>query len=265
MPRAKAAALQAVRLNDSLGDAHVALGVVKMQYDWDWAGAEREFKRAIALDPSEGVAHRLYGWLLIGLGRFEEAQGEIRRPLDADPLDGFNLMELGLSYYFARQYEHAIEQCRRAIGVDSTSYWPHMVLGWVYEQQGGFSAAIDELSEASRLLDNPQVTASLGHAYAASGRRADARKIMDALQERSKRRYVSPYDVSTIYAGLGDKEQTLLWLERACDHRSGWLALWVKVDPKFDGLRSEPRFQNLLRRIGHDAATPWSLMSNELQ
>jgi DNA-binding winged helix-turn-helix (wHTH) protein/Flp pilus assembly protein TadD len=251
MPRAKAAALEAVRLDDSLGEAHVALGVVKMQYDWDWAGAEREFRRAIALNPADGLAHRLYGWLLIALGRFDEAQAEIRRPLDADPLDDFNLMELGLSYYFARQYEQAVEQCRRAIGVDSTLYWSHMVLGWAHEQQGGFSAAIDEFSEARRLRDNSQVTASLGHAYAASDRRADAQKVIAALQESSKRRYVSPYDVATIYAGLGDQEQTLLWLERAYDDRSGWLALWVKVDPKFDALRSEPRFQNLLRRMGH--------------
>ena len=251
MPRSKAAALDAVRLDDSLVDGHVALGVVKMQYDWDWAGAEREFRRAIVLDPSDGAAHRLYGWLLIALGRFEEAQAQMRRPLDNEPLNDFNLMELGLSHYFARQYEQAIEQSRRAIGVDSTSYWSHMLLGWAHEQQGGFSAAIDDLSQASRLCDNPQVIASFGHVYAASGSRAEAQKVIAALQVSSNRRYVSPYDVASIYAGLGDKEQTLVWLEKAYEDRSGWLALWVKVDPKFDALRTEPRFRNLLHRIGH--------------
>jgi tetratricopeptide (TPR) repeat protein len=160
-------------------------------------------------------------------------------------------MELGLSHYFARQYEQAIEQSRRAIGVDSTSYWSHMLLGWAHEQKGGFSAAIDDLSQASRLCDNPQVIASLGHAYAASGSRAEAQKVIAALRVSSNRRYVSPYDVAGIYAGLGDKEQALVWLEKAYEDRSGWLALWVKVDPKFDALRTEPRFRNLLHRIGH--------------
>jgi tetratricopeptide (TPR) repeat protein len=251
MPRAKAAALAAVRLDDSLAWAHLELGIVRMQYDWDWAGAEQEFQRAIALDPSFAPAQRMYGWLLVGLGRFEEAQRALRRPLATDPANEFNLMELGMSQYFARQNEQAVEQCRRAIALDPTSYWSHMVLGWAHTQTGDFPAAVAGLQQANRLSDNPQVIASLGHAYALAGRRTEAQKVLKLLEETSRRRYVSPYDVATVYAGLGENEQALLWLEKACEDRTGWLALWVKVDPKFDSLRSRPRFQNLLRRVGH--------------
>ena len=252
MPKAKAAALKAASLDRSSASApaHVALGVAKMQYDWDWDGAEREFRRAIELSPADDLGHRLYGWLLIAGGRFKQAQEEIRRPLETDPLNDFNLMELGLAHYFARQYDPAIEQCHRAIAIDGTSYWHHMVLGWALEQQGKFPAALDALTQANRLNDNTQTTASLAHAYAVSGRRANAEKIIAELHERSGRTYVSPYDMATIYAGLGDKEQTFVWLEKAYEDRSGWLALWVKVDPKFDIVRSDPRFRNLLRRVG---------------
>ncbi|HYI94378.1 MAG TPA: tetratricopeptide repeat protein [Bryobacteraceae bacterium] len=251
MPRAKAAALEAIRLDDSLAWAHVNLGVVKMQYDWDWAGAEQEFRRANALEPSFAPAQRLYGWLLTALGRFEEAQVALRRPLAADPTNDFNLMELGLSQYFSRQYEQAVEQCRRSIALDPTLYWSHMVLGWAHIQRKDFPAAIVALNRANSLSDSPQVKASLAHAYALAGRRAESQTLLSLLEETSSRRYVSPYDVATVYAGLGETEQALVWLEKACDDRSGWLALWVKVDPKFDSLRSSPRFQNLLRRVGH--------------
>ena len=264
MPKAKAAALTAVRLDDTLPEAHVMLGLVKMQYDWDWEGAEREFRRAIevrperngllnpssAIDSSDGASHRLYGWLLTALGRFEEAYAAFQRPLQTNPARDFNLMELGLSYYFGHRFPDAIEQGRRAVALDPTSYWSHMMLGWAYEQQGRFSAAIDELKEARRLNDVPQVVASLGYAYAASGRTADARAILAELHELSKRRYVSPYDVAMVYAGLGDKENVLIWLEKAYDDRSGWLALWGKVDPKFNLVRTDPHFQDLLRRMG---------------
>lgn len=126
-----------------------------------------------------------------------------------------------------------------------------MLLGWAYEQEDKYTDAVAELNEASRLFNsNPQVLAALGHVYARSGRRAEAQKVIADLQETARRRYVSPYDVATIYAGLDDKEQALVWLEKAYEDRSGWLAWWLKVDPKFDMLRSDPRFHNLLQRIG---------------
>ena len=250
MPKAKAAALHALRL-DMSADNYVSLGVISMQYEWDWAKAEEEFKHALKLDPHHNPAHQLYGWYLMAVGRLDEAKAEMKRALEADPVNDFSLWELGLAYYFARQFDDAVEQCRRAIAVEARSHWSHMVLAWALEEQTKFQEAISELNLAARLDDNPQILASLGHAHAASGRRDDAQRVIAVLQETAKRRYVSPYDVAAIYAALGEKEQTLEWLERAYEDRSGWLALWLKVDPRFDRLRSEPRFQNILRRVGH--------------
>ena len=250
-PKAKAATLKVLQLDEASASAHVSLGMIKMEYEWDWAGAEQEFKRAIALDPEYNTAHQLNGWRLIAVGRFDEAQAEMKRTLESDPLNDFGMWGLGDSFYFARQYEHAIEQYRRAIGVEPKLYWSRLMLGWAYEQQGKYSDAIAELNQAYRLNDGPQVLASLGHAFAVSGQRIEAQKALTDLQETAKRRYVSPYDLATIYAGLGEKEQALASLEKAYEDRSGWLALWLKVDPKFDILRSDPRFHDLLRRIGH--------------
>ena len=251
MPKAKAAAVKVLQLNEKSASAHVSMALIKAQYDWDWAGADKEFQRAITLDPELNLARQIHGWYLIALGRPNEAQAEMKRTVDADPLDDFGLWGLGLSFYFARQYEPAIEQYRRAIGVDPKSHWQHMLLGWAYEQEDKYTDAVAELNEASRLFNsNPQVLAALGHVYARSGRRAEAQKVIADLQETARRRYVSPYDVATIYAGLGDNEQALAWLEKAYEDRSGWLAWWLKVDPKFDMLRSDPRFHNLLQRTG---------------
>jgi tetratricopeptide (TPR) repeat protein len=206
MPRSKAAALTAVRLDDSLPAAHIVLGVVKMQYDWDWAGAEHEFTRAIALDPTDAAGHRLYGWLLMATGRFPEAQRQLQIPVEADPLSSFYHVELALAWYLGRDYDRCVEHCRRAIALDSSSYWPHMLLGWAYEQQGKFESALDEAHLANRLSDNPQVVASVGHAYAVAGRRADAQRVISDLDKKSRRTYISPYDIATIYAGLSDEE-----------------------------------------------------------
>lgn len=251
MPKAKAAAVNALQRDETSAQARISLGVIKMQYEWDWVGAEQEFKRAIALDPEHNPAHQLYGWYLIAVGRLEEAQAAMKRVAEADPLNDFNIWALGDAFYFARQYEQAIEQYRRAIGVEPKSHWTRLMLGCVYEQQGKFSEAIAEVNQARLINDNPQVLAALGHAYAMSGQRAEAQKVLAELQETAKRRYVSPYDLATIYAGLGEKEQALAWLEKAYEDRSGWLGLWLKVDPKFDGLRTDERFRDLLRRIGH--------------
>ncbi|MEO8129193.1 MAG: winged helix-turn-helix domain-containing protein [Bryobacteraceae bacterium] len=252
MPRSKAEAIKALLLNEKSSSAHVTMAVIRTQYDWDWPGAETEFKLAVKLDPKNNSARQLYGWYLIAVGRPDQAQAEMKQLLNANPLDDFSLWGLGLNSYFARHYDDAVEQYRRAIGIEPKSHWSHMLLGWAFDQQGRFSDAIDQLDQSRLLFDNnPQVIAAIGHVYARSGQHAAARKVIADLQETAKRRYVSPYDVATIYAGLGDKEQTLVWLERAYEDRCGWLAWWLKVDPKFDLLRSHPSFQNLLRRIGH--------------
>ncbi len=250
MPKAKAAAMQALQHDEQFASAHVSLGLIKMRYEWDWVGAEHEFKRAIVLDPKDDVAHCLYGVYLNAVGRFDEARTETKRAVELNPLEAFNLVELGQTSYFLRQSEQAIEQYRRAIGVEPRSPWSRIPLSWVYEQQGKFAEAIAELNQASQLNDNPLVLASLGHVYAVSSQGREAQKVIAELQEIARQRYVSPYDVATIYAGLGEKEQALIWLEKAYEDRSGNLALYLKVDPKFDNLRADQRFQDLLWRVG---------------
>ena len=250
MPKAKAAVVNALQRDEKSPAAHVTMGVVKMQYDWDRAGAEQEFKRALALAPDYAAAHQLYGWYLIAQGRFPDAQAEMKQALGTDPLNDFGLWGLGDSFYFARQYDQAIEQYRRAVSVAPKMYWSRLMLGYAYVQQGKFNEALVELQQARRLNDSTQPLAALGYAYAAAGQRAEAQQVLTELQTLAQRKYVSPYDVATIYAGLGEKEQALDWLEKAYADRCGWLAWWLQVDPKFDGLRADERFAALLRRMG---------------
>ena len=250
-PKAQAAALKALQLDESSAAAHGTLGLIKTQYDWDWAGAEREFNRAIELAPDDNSSRQIYGWYLIAMGRFAEAQAEMKRALESDPSSEFASWGMGDSFYFARQYDQAIEQYRRAIAAEPRSHWTHLMLGWAYEQQGKFPEAIAELKLAKRWNDIPQVRAALAHGLALAGQRAEAQTALAELLDTARRRYVSPYDIALVYAGLGEKNQALFWLEKAYEDRSGWLALWLKVDPKFDELRSDFHFTDLLRRIGH--------------
>lgn len=249
MPKAKAAIVNALQRDEKSAAAQVTMGVIKMQYDWDWAGAEQEFQRALALEPEYAPAHQLYGWYLVAQGRFPDAQAEMKQALGTDPLNDFGLWGLGDSFYFARQYDQAVEQYRRAVSVAPKMYWSRLMLGSAYVQQGKFSEALVELQQARRLNDSPQVLAALGHAYATAGQRAEAQQVLAELQTLAQRKYVSPYDVATIYAALGEKEQAFDWLEKAYADRCGWLAWWLKVDPKFDSLRADERFTALLRRI----------------
>ena len=250
MPRARAAAEEVLRRDDAWPYAHVSLGVIKLQYDWDFAGADREFARAMTLQPDETIGRVLRGWLRMAEGRLPEAQADMQRAVDEVPSE-INLWSLGLSFYFAGQYEAAIEQYRRAIAVEPRSYWAHLSLGWAYERQGRVPDAIKELEQTRGLLDTPQVVAGLVHAQAAAGRRVEAQATMASLLEYAKHKYVSPYDLATASAGLGDRTEAMAWLEKAYEDRSGWLALWLKIDPTFDSLRADDRFRDLLTRVGH--------------
>lgn len=250
IPLAQASLARALELDPGYAPAHVSLALVKHQYEWDWTGAEQEFRRAIALDPKHLPSHTLHGWFLTAEGRFQEAEAALHHTLQADPLNDFGQWTLGLAYYHQRRYDDAAEQYRRALGIDPRSYWPHMLLGWALSQKGLHPAALDSLREALRLNDNPQVLASLAHAQAVAGNAVEARKLLADLLTAAKRRYVSPYDLATVHASLGDIPAALASLEQAEEHRCGWLPLWLRHDPKFDSLRQEPRFQLLCSRIG---------------
>jgi len=240
--------MKALQIDEGLAEAHVALAFAKYQFDWDWAGAESGFQRAIELNPNYARAHHGYGSYLLVLGRFDEALAEIRRAEELDPLALIISHYVGHVYYNSRRYDLAIEQYRKTLELDARFAWAHCGLGLAYAQKGMYPQAIAALEEAWRLDESPVVLAGLGYTLAKSGRREKALKALDQLQELSKGRPVAPYDIATVYAGLDDKEQAFAWLEQAYEDRGLWLPL-LRVDPALDSLHSDPRFAELLRRM----------------
>jgi eukaryotic-like serine/threonine-protein kinase len=248
--KAEDAALKALDKDDTLAEAHTALGSIRHRAHWDWPGAERDFKRAIELNPNYPTAYQSYAVYLASMGRQEEALNAVRRAQELEPLSLVLNAAVGRQLYFARQYDQALEHLQRTLELDPHSAVAHFYLGQVYEQKGIYEKAIAELSKARSLSDDsPLRVAGLGHAYALSGRRKEALEMLDELKKLSRRRYVSPYHRAVIYSGLEDKDQALEWLQRAYDEREGSM-VWLKVEPMFDPIRSEPQFAGLLRRIG---------------
>jgi TolB-like protein/tetratricopeptide (TPR) repeat protein len=246
--RAKEAALTALRIDDTLGEAQTALGWVKVE-EWDWLGARSEFQRAIELNPRNGTAHQRYAAYFLVEGRVDEALAEIKRAQEIEPLSLITNTLVARGFYHARQYDQAIEQARRSLELEPNFAQAHLYLGWTYEQQARYEGAIAELRKAFTLSDGEsEVAGALGHVYAVSGRRTEAEKALAALKERSTHQYVAPFDIAVIYAGLGAKTPTFEWLEKAYEDHSHWL-VWVKVDPRFDTIRDDPRYHDLLRRM----------------
>ncbi len=249
-PRGKAAAMRALELDDSLADAHTSLAFASMNYDWDWPAAEREFRKAIELNPNYANAHHWYGDYLSAVGRPEEAIAESKRAFELDPLSPIINAWLGWRYYFARRFDQAIDQYRETLEIDPNFVPVHLVLGQAYEQKGMLKEAITELENAASLSQGaPLYAASLAHAYAVAGRRREAETLLHQMNERAQHAYVPSFHVAIIYAGLGRKDETLACLEKGYQERSAWM-VWLKVDPRFDFVRSDARFQNLLRRLG---------------
>jgi serine/threonine protein kinase/TolB-like protein/Tfp pilus assembly protein PilF len=248
-PRAKAAAFRALEMDETLAEAHASLGLEKMMYAWDWTGAEKEFKRAIELNPGYATAHHWYAEYLSAMGRHDEAIAEIKRAQELDPLSLMINAIGGYVFFCARRYDEAIAQCRRTLELNAGFYPARLFLGWAYEQKQLYDEAISEYQKGIALEEgNPALAAFLAHAYAAAGRKTEALKIIPQLMEISKRRYVSPYDIAQIYTALADNGRALQWLEKAYQERDSEL-LWLKVDPGSNRLRSDPRFQDLLRRM----------------
>jgi tetratricopeptide (TPR) repeat protein len=221
-----------------------------MNYDWDWSAAEREFRKAIELNPNYANAHHWYADYLSAVGRHEEAVVESKRAVELDPVSPIINAWLGWRYFFARQYDLAIQQYLKTLEMDPTFAPAHLVLGQGHEQKFMPDKAIDELKKAVSLSEGSSLyVSSLAHAYAIAGRRGEAEMLLQQMNERAQRNYVPSFDIAIIYAGLGQKDQALLWLEKGCQERSAWM-VWLKVDPRFDFVRSDPRFQDLLRRVG---------------
>jgi serine/threonine-protein kinase len=249
-PKAKEAARRALELDDTLAEAHSSLAASLFYYDRDFPEAQREFRRAIELNPNYATAHHWYGvTYLAKTERFDEAVAELKRALELDPLSIVINADLGNTYIQARQYDRAIEQLRKTIEMDQNFYFAHWTLGVAYEMKGDTQAAIAEYQKARQLNDDPWVLALLAHASAVSGKRDEALKILDQLKLTSKQRFVWAYGFAIVYAGLGDKNQAFQWLEKSYQDREARITR-LKVDPLFDGLHSDPRFADLVRRVG---------------
>jgi TolB-like protein/Flp pilus assembly protein TadD len=249
LPKAKAAAMKALEIDDTLAEAHASLSLTRWSYDRNFAESCKELQRAIELSPNYATAHHWYGENLGDLGRFDEGIAELKRALDLDPLSLIINADLGEVYTFARQYDKAIEQLRKTIDMDQSFYYAHWRLGVAYELKGSHQEAIAEYQKARALDSDPWVLALIGHAYAASGKRDEALKIVDQLREISKQRYVPAYGFAIIYAQLGEKDEAFRWLEKSNQDRGNDLGR-IKVDPLVDSLRSDPRFTDLMRRVG---------------
>jgi TolB-like protein/DNA-binding winged helix-turn-helix (wHTH) protein/Flp pilus assembly protein TadD len=241
------AATKALELDENLAEAHVALGLARSVHEWDWAAGEREFRRAIDLNPGYASAHSLYAQILMMQGRIEESLIESDKAATLDPFGSYALWAEQLVW--ARRYDQAIEKCQKALGWSPGSPTLHLRVGIAYEQNGEYSKAVAELEQARDL--SPSSTyflRSLGHAYAVSGKRDQAQEVLRQLKEDSTKRYISPFSFALIYTGLGEKEHAFEWLEKAYQQRDPGLAT-LRADPRFDLLRADSRFTDLLKRI----------------
>ena len=249
--KAKAAAMKALELNDNLAEAHACLGTIAVDFDWDWPTAEREFKRALELNPGYATAHQWYAEYLIPMGRFEEAAQELKRAQALDPFSIIINRNMGLPYFYARQFDVAMEQFQKTIEMDPNSSLGYFMLGWTQELKGQYAEAIVQLQKARRIDDSPLTVAHMAHVYATSGKKSEARKLLTELQARSKREYVSPVCMAVAYEGLGENDQALKGLEKGYQQHA-YLMSGLRVDLRWVRLRSDPRFQSLLHRLNLD-------------
>jgi tetratricopeptide (TPR) repeat protein len=240
---------KALELDSSLAEAHTALGSAKQFYEYDWASAEREFNRAIELNPNYATAHQWYAQMLNSEGRAEEALVEHQRALVLDPLSLIIASGTGHRFYRLRRYDEAAVSLREALEMDGNFPSTHWNLGLVYVQQKNFPSAIKELQEADRLFRGSSlVRGALGYAYAESGDKIRAKAVLLQLENQAKQQYVDPDAFALIYAGLGNKDEAFEWLAKAIDDREGWVT-FINAEPMLDSLRTDRRFQDALRRM----------------
>jgi tetratricopeptide (TPR) repeat protein len=250
VPLAEAAAQQALKIDDTLAEAHTSLAAIKFWYKWDWTGAEAAFKRAIDLNPGYATARHWYAEYLTVLGRADQSIAEIKRAQELDPLSLPISIDVGVYTYFARRYDEALAQFQKALEMDANSAQAHRYIGLTQERKGNYTEAIAELNKALNLSGGTSSLAALGHAYAISGQQEKARQVLGQLQAQAQQSYVSPYYFAIIHTGLGEKEQAFTWLQKASEQRLDHTLCYLKVEPRFEPLRTDPRFIELLRRVG---------------
>ncbi|HEY7160031.1 MAG TPA: tetratricopeptide repeat protein, partial [Acidobacteriota bacterium] len=248
MPLAKAAALKALEIDESLAEAHITMAHVAVNFDWDWKAAEKEFKRGIALNPNYATGHQWYAiHYLMPIPRFNDALAELKEAQQLDPLSPLMTSFLGEALYFNRHYQEAEAECRKALELEPNFPVAHWHLGLIYEQKGQYDQAIEEHRKAVELSGgSPRLIAALGHAFAIAGKREEALHIINQLKQRE---YVSPLEIASIHLALGDQQNAFEFLEKAFNERSFHIT-YLKIRPDFDSIRNDPRFGDLIRRIG---------------
>lgn len=262
--RAKATAMKALKLDDNLPEARASLAHIRFWYEWDWPSAEREFAKAIELNPGYATARLWRALFFAAMSRMDEAVDEVKRAHELDPLSLIISFNVARTLYFARRFDEAEKECLKALEMYPNFAVGHRRLGQIYEQKKMHREAVAEFEKALALAEDDTETMSvLGHTYAAWGKRTDAEVSLEALKELSKRIYVSPYSLARVYAGLGYNDEAIAWLEKVYQERHGIL-VYIKVEPVFDALKSDARFRALLQRMAlEDEMTSSETMSAE--
>jgi tetratricopeptide (TPR) repeat protein len=248
MPQAKAAAIKAVELDESLAAAHNALCFIHTIYDWDWQGADKECRRAIELNPSFADAHDNYATYLAAMGQWDNAAAELHRAEELDPLSFHIYSDGALDFLLARRYDQGVEQAHKAIELQPDFFVAHSNLALIYAQMGRLPEAVTEAQKGTQLSDSPLAKGVLGFTYAAAGKELEARKVVDELVANIKTRFVCPFEIGTTYLALGQKDKAFLWIEKAYEERSICI-FSMKFDPRLDPIRSDPRYQDIIRRL----------------
>jgi TolB-like protein/Tfp pilus assembly protein PilF/tRNA A-37 threonylcarbamoyl transferase component Bud32 len=251
-PKAKAAAMKALEIDDSLAEAHISLAAILESYDWDFAGAEREYQRAIDLKPGYATAHQWYALHLSFLGRYEEAIVEILRARELDPLSPRINANVGQLFFYARKNDRALEELKKSTEIFPEHLSNYIVTGLVYAQIGRYEDAISSYEHGFEISGRSgELSTWLAYIYALSGKRSEARKRLNTIIEYAKQNFVSPIDLASVYVGLGEKEEAFSWLEKGYSEKDAGLP-YLKANPVFDPLRSDPRFKALLKKVGLD-------------
>jgi TolB-like protein/Tfp pilus assembly protein PilF len=249
-PKMKEVAQSALDRDETLTLPHLQLAVAKLYFDWDFAGAEKEYKRALELSPGDPDVHHLYSHYLLAMGRFDESVAESALAVEGNPVGIGIRICLCWHRYTARQFAESAAQARKVLELHPDYWWALTILGWNYEQEKKYDEAIREFQKAVKESDGTSFTlAPLAHAYAIAGRKQEAQETLAKLNDMAKHGYVSAFDIAIIYTGMGEKEKAFDWLQKAFEERSFWL-VFSRWEPRLDPLRSDPRFQDLQRRMG---------------
>jgi tetratricopeptide (TPR) repeat protein len=247
--KARPAAEKALQLDDSLAEAHTSLGLIKAYFDWDWRGAEAHLVRAIELNPGSAWARDWYGWFLATVGRFDESISQLERARALDPLSPGMSGDLGLAHILKGDYDRGTVELDRALAL-APDYWaPKLMKTWMYQRKGDFAAAVREAEDLDPRDAGPVALSALARAYALAGRVSDARKVLRELEKLSRMGFVSPFFFAEVHAALGEKDVAFEWLRKCQRERSNGLALWAKFGPPLDPLRSDPRYEQLLKDL----------------